>query len=132
MVGERQQTMALHAALAVAALAALAARMPPTCGAPKGGEGEALSPRPAYPWEASYGFWRHAEEVPVTDWVARTPRPVPRLFNVSTWGAMDEGAKTELFRACLVNQAKVFGAGVLRYRSPPLAEVSDAVRDGGP
>jgi hypothetical protein len=88
------------------------------------------TPRPKYDWEDNYGYWRHTDTASLEDWVARTPRAVPQLLSVDALNALGEEAKTELFHECLVSQAKGLAAHVLRYRSPALADVTDAVSGG--
>ena len=87
----------------------------------------AATPRPKYTWEDTYGYWRHTDTASLEEWVARTPPAVPQLLSVDALNALGEEAKTELFNECLVNQAKTLAAHVLRYRSPRLSDVSEAV-----
>jgi hypothetical protein len=73
------------------------------------------------------GLWA-VSQAPLEEWVARTPPPVSPLFNTSAWASMDSAVKAEVFHACLIGQARSFGAWALRYRSPRLADVAAAVR----
>ncbi len=86
-------------------------------------------PRPAFDWEATYGFWRQADSprVPLSTWLARTPSPVPRAYSPAEWEDMDDTNRTATFHECLVSQAVAFGIRGLRYRSPVLQEVRQTV-----
>ena len=93
--------------------------------------GSAGGLRPPAPWEDTYGFWRQQgadAAVPLAQWIARTPSPVPQAFSPHDWDAMDLGNRTRTFHACLQRQAVDFGVRALRYRSPRLQDVTKMVR----
>jgi hypothetical protein len=72
-------------------------------------------------------YWRHTDPLPVSEWQARIPAPIPRLLNVTALNLLDQETKKELFHGCLIGQAKAFTTHVLRYRPPKLTEVTAAV-----
>jgi hypothetical protein len=87
-----------------------------------------MVPRPKYAWDGMYAYWRHTDTISLTEWRDNIAPPVPVLLNISTLAATPKDVKTELFHACLDTQAKTLSAHVLRYRSPKLTEVADAVK----
>lgn len=129
-LGQRAGEMRLQVAATFTVLLLLAAQG--HTAKPRAGPsdaGIASEPRPTAPWEETYGFWRQqGAAVPLAQWIARTPSPVPQAFSPHDWDAMDLGNRTTTFHACLQRQAVDFGVRALRYRSPRLQDVTKMVR----